>query len=235
MPIIQTKNYKELSKQAANLIIEEIRKKPNLTMCFATGKTPLLTYNLLTKAYKNKQISFSKIKAFNLDEYYPINPANKQSYSYYMHKNLFNHINIKQSNINLLNGEATNPKQECKQYNSKLSKNPLDIQILGVGVNGHIGFNEPNSSINSKTRLVSLSSQTKKINKTNNTKALTIGIKNILSAKKILLLASGKSKANAIKQLIENKNITSKYPITYLKHHKNLILIIDKAAASALR
>jgi len=237
MQVIISKNYRELSKKARDIIINEIKKNPKSNIAFATGKTPKLVYKELIRANKKKLVDFSKIKAFNLDEYYPIKKSSKQSYNYYLFKNLFNHINIKTSNIYLLNGKAKAPKKECENYEKLLKKNPIDLMILGVGTNGHIAFNEPSSSYNSKTRLVNLNKETLKrnskyfkgINKVP-AKALTIGIKNILAAKKILLLASGKEKVVPIKHLIKGK-ISKEFPLTYLKKHKSLIVIIDKEAA----
>ncbi|MFH1710832.1 MAG: glucosamine-6-phosphate deaminase [Nanoarchaeota archaeon] len=229
MKIIMTKNYVELSEKAAEILISEIKKKPNIVVGFATGKTPLKLYSLLAKS----NLNFSKIKTFNLDELYPIKKSDKQSYDYYMHKNLFNKININPENINLLNGNFKNPGKECREYEGKIRKNPIDVQILGLGVNGHIAFNEHGAEKTSKTRLVELSKETIKINKTKNTKALTMGISTILKAKKIILLASGKSKAEAIKHLIEGKE-DENWPVSFLRGHKNLIVVIDKEAGSLL-
>ncbi len=232
MKLIKTKNYDELSKKAFQIVTNEISKKPNLVISFATGKSPRGLYQRLIKAYKRKEIDFSKIKAFNLDEYYPIKRENKKSYFYYLFKNLFNKMNIKKEDINLLNGETKNVKEECKNYENKIKKNPIDLQILGVGINGHIGFNEPGSSLNSKTRLVNLASETirgKRVPK----KALTMGVSTILKAKKIILLASGEKKAGAIRDLIKGK-MDKKCPITFLKNHKNLFVIIDEKAGYLL-
>jgi len=228
MKLIKVKNYKELSKKAAEIIIKEIKKKPNLVIGFATGSTPLGLYKELIDRYIKKKIDFSKIKAFNLDEYYPIKQKDKKSFYYYIFKNLFSKVNIKRENINLLNGEAKNPGGECWDYENKIKKNPIDLQILGVGVNGHIAFNEPGSKIDSVTRVVELTPETKKINKINK-KALTIGVSTIMKAKKIILLASGKNKAKAISYLLKGK-IDKNFPVSYLKNHKNLIVIADKQA-----
>lgn len=219
MKLIKTKNYNEMSEKASDIVVKEILKKPNIAIAFATGKTPIGLYKNLVKAYKQDKIDFSKIKAFNLDEYYPISKKNKESFHYYLHKNLFDKVNIPKKNLNFLNGESKNWKKECDNYESKIIKNKVDLMILGVGVNGHIAFNEPNSEINSKTRLVELKHRAVR------KKALTIGISTILSAKKILLLASGKKKAKAIKCLIKCKPDKS-CPVTFLKKHKNLIVII---------
>lgn len=224
MKLIKVKNYKEMSEKAADIIIKDINKKLRMTIAFATGKTPLKLYKLLIKAYKKRKVDFSKIKAFNLDEYYPIRNSDKKSFYYYMHKKLLDKINIKKENINLLNGEVKNTKKECRDYEKKIKN--ADLIILGVGINGHIAFNEPGSLRNSKTRLVELKHKTVK------KEALTIGISTILSSKKILLLASGKKKKKAISHLFkENKN----WPVSFLKKHKNLVVIVDKKAIKIKR
>lgn len=232
MKIIRAKNYNELSEKAAKIIIKKIRKKPTLTLGLASGKSTKELYKILTK----EKLDLSKIKTFNLDEYYPIKKTDKRSFNYFMFKNLFNKTNVDKSNINFLDPETKNVKKECENYEKKIKRNPIDIQILGVGTNGHIAFNEPGSSPNSKTRLVHLSKETIQSNykpfKSQNRmpkKALTVGIKTILSSKEIILLASGRKKAQAIESLLKG-NKTS--PVSFLKNHKNLTLIIDKKAGS---
>jgi len=225
MKIIEARNYKELSKIASEIIIDEILEKPNLVMGFATGETPKKTYKNLIKAYKKKKVDFSKIKTFNLDEFYPIKENDLKSYRKYMLVKLFNKINVDEKNIHLLNGSTKNPEKECLEYEKKINKKPIDLQILGVGENGHIGFNEPGSSRNSKTRLVNLTHR--------KGKALTIGISTIMKAKKIILLASGKKKAKAIQALIEGKQ-GNKFPVSFLKEHKNLIVVVDRKAGSLI-
>lgn len=227
MKIIKTKNRKELSKKAAELIINQIQEKPNSTISFATGKTPLGTYKQLVKANKKKQIDFSNIKTFNLDEFYPIKKTDKKSFYYQMHKNLFNKINIKPLNINLLNPETKNTKKECQNFENKIKKNPIDLQILGIGENGHIAFNEPGSLKTSKTRLVTLTHKAAK------SQALTMGISTILKSKKLLLLASGKKKTEAVRCMLKGK-INKNCPASYLRKHKNLIVIVDRNAGRLL-
>jgi glucosamine-6-phosphate deaminase len=235
MKLIKVKNYPELSRIAAELIISEISKKPGCVLGFATGQSPLGLYKNLVGAYNKRKVDFSKVKSFNLDEYYPIRKSDKNSFYYYMHKNLFEKINIKKENINFLNGEAKDPAKECSRYEKMLKKHDLDLQILGVGVNGHIGFDEPGSRVNSKTRLVSLTDKTRKYNSRHfknervPRQALTMGIRNILNSKKIILLASGNAKKESIKHLLEGK-VSGKWPVTYLKKHKGLVLIADKKA-----
>jgi len=230
MKLIKVRNYKKMSEKAAGIIISEIKKKPHIVLGLATGKTPLGLYRLLVKAYKKKKIDFSKIKAFALDEYYSIDKNNKNSFYYYLHKNLFDKINIKNRNINLLNEEAKNPAAECNNYERKIKKNKIDLQILGIGVNGHIAFNEPGSLKESKTRLVELTPETIKNNKIKNIeKGLTIGISTIMRSEKLLLLASGKKKAEAIKCLVKCKP-NKCCPASFLRKHKNLIVIVDREA-----
>lgn len=225
MKIIKVKDYKELSDNASKIIIHEILRKPNITIGFAAGKTPIGTYKNLAKEYKKRRVDFSKIKTFNLDEYYPLKKQDKESYHYFMFKNLFNKINVKKENINLLDGTSKNFKKVCRDYEDKIKKNPIDIQILGIGVNGHIGFNEPGTNFSSRTRLVQLTHV--------RGKALTMGISTIMKSKKIILLASGKEKAEAILGLIKGE-INKNLPASFLRKNKNVFVIIDAEAGSLL-
>lgn len=241
MRIIKVKDYEELSKKAAIIVLRDILVDPHVTIGFATGSTPLGLYNELIKAHKELNIDFSGISTFNLDEYYPMTKEDEQSYYHFMFENLFNHINVDESNLNFLDGAAQNYKVACTQYEKKIKEKCIDLQILGIGANGHIGFNEPGSQFNSVTRLVDLSEKTitdnarffSDINQVPQ-RALTVGISTIMSAKKILLLASGKNKAEAIKRLIEG-TIDENCPATVLQRHPNAILIVDQEAASLLQ
>ena len=240
MLIIVTDSYREMSKRAAELVCLEIKRKPELNLGLATGETPALMYDELVKLYKNKQVDFSNVHAFMLDEYYKIPKDNKNSYCSYLHNKIISKVNIKKSNFNYLDSEIENIKKFIKKYNRLIRKNPIDLQILGIGVNGHIGFNEPGSGKFSKTRLIKLTESTRKANsrffKSINEVpkyAITLGIKNILKSKKIILLANGKNKALAIKNLVKGKP-TKNWPASFLKKHKNLIVILDKEAASLL-
>ncbi len=238
MKIIKVKNYKEMSGKAAEIIISEIKKEPNLVLGCATGKTCVGLYKELVKAYKKKKVDFSKVRTFNLDEYYPLKKGDKRSMHSYMHKNFFDKINIKKENINLLNSEAKNSKKETLRYEKKLAKNKIDLQILGLGVDGHIGYNEPGSSFQSKTRLIELQEVTLKSKFKNkkppSTKALTMGIKNILNAKKIILLANGKHKRNAIKGLVK-EGFRKNCPASVLKKHDDFTIISDKKAMDKVK
>ncbi len=219
MKVIRAKNYKDLSKKSFEIVVKEISKKPNLSIAFATGKTPIGLYKNLVEAFEKGKVNFSKVKAYNLDEYYPIKKNNKESYNYYLHKKLFDKINIPKKNLNLLNGEAKNWKRECSNYERKIRKSKVDLMILGVGENGHVAYNEPGSEIDSKTRLVELK------HKALRKKALTIGISTILSAKKIILLSSGNKKEKAINCLLKSKQ-NKNCPVSFLKNHRNLTVII---------
>jgi len=243
MKIIITKNYKEMSKKAAEFIIDGVSRKPNLVLGFPSGETPMLMYKLLVKACKRKEVDFLKVRYFGIDEYYPIKKSSRNSSYYYMNNNFLNHVNIKKSNINMFDSETKNLEKYCAEYEKKIKKNPIDILVLGVGINGHIGFNEPSSRFNSKTRIVNLANETIKRNlrffKNKNIKdvpksAMTIGISTIMSSKQIILLASGKAKADAIKHLIDYP-VSNNYPVSFLKKHKNLIVILDKSTASLLK
>jgi glucosamine-6-phosphate deaminase len=225
MKFLIVKDYREMSKRAGEIILEEVKKKPNLVLGLASGKTTLGLYKELVKAYK-KGVDFSKIKVFNLDEYYPIKKSDKRSFYYYFFKNLLKKINIKRENINLLNGETKNPEKECKEFEKKIGEVGMDVQILGVGVNGHIAFNEPGSTRGTKTRLVRLSFETTKGKVPR--KALTQGVSTIMKSRKLLLLASGKSKEEAIEHLKDKEG--QEWPVSFIKKHKDLTVIADKKA-----
>ena len=232
MKIIKTKNFKDMSNFASELISKKILEKPGISLGLATGYTQLGLYKSLVSKYKKGEFNFSRVKTFNLDEYYPIKKSSKKSFHHYMHKNLFNHVNIKKTNINLLNGETKDPKKECERYENKIKKNPIQIQILGLGVNGHVGFNEPGSSFYSKTRLVDLDPITIE-DKKSPERALTMGVRTIFKAKKIILLASGKKKAKTVKRVIRGK-INETCPASFMRKHKDFTVIVDKAASSLL-
>ncbi len=198
-------------------------------------------YKEIINIYKNQKMDFSKVRTFNLDEYYGLNRENPQSYYYYMINNLFNHVNIDKNNINIPNGMADKIEIECKEYERKIDKaGGIDLQILGIGVNGHIGFNEPDTSFESETHLVNLDEKTIESNSRFfsskdqvPTKAISMGIRTIMHSKKIILLACGQNKADAIFKAIEGK-ITPNIPASILQLHKDVVVIVDRKAASKL-
>ncbi len=241
MKIIITKDYDEMSKKAADLIASKIKENKNLVLGLATGATPIKTYENLVKKYNNKEISFKNVVTFNLDEYVGLKEDHHQSYRYFMNKNLFNHLNIDKKNTFIPLGIG-NIKENALLFEKQIKKfGPIDLQILGIGINAHIGFNEPGSKENTRVQEVKLSQSTIDINKkkffNKNEQvpktAISMGIENILESKSIILLASGKDKAKAIKNSIKG-NIGVNTPGSFLQKHKDLTIIIDKDAASLL-
>jgi len=241
MKVIITVNYEEMSKKAAEIVKKQIKEKPNTVLGLATGSTPLGMYKHLIEMYKRGEIDFSNVITFNLDEYIGLSPDHPQSYHYFMFHNFFNHINIKKENVHIPNGIAEDLEEECRKYEEEIEKaGGIDLQILGIGVNGHIGFNEPEESIETKTHVVTLTEDTINANKRFfksaeevPRKAITMGLGSIMKAKKIVLLASGKNKAEAIKETIKGQ-LTTKVPATVLALHPDVIIIIDKEAASLI-
>ncbi|RKD21582.1 glucosamine-6-phosphate deaminase [Caminicella sporogenes DSM 14501] len=241
MKILIVKDYDEMSKKAANMVASQIILKPESVIGLATGDTPKGMYRQLVKLYKDGYVDFKNVKTFNLDEYYGLEKDNPQSYNYYMMENLFKHVNIKRENINIPNGMAEDLEIECEEYEKKIEElGGIDLQVLGIGRNGHIGFNEPDLKFEAKTHLVRLDEDTIKANSRffNSieevpTMAISMGIKTIMNARKIILLASGKEKAEAIYKTVNGK-ITPKVPASVLQLHPDVTLIIDKEAASLL-
>lgn len=237
MKVIVCKNYDEISRQAAELVAEQIKEKPDSVLGLATGSTPIGMYKKLIDMYKSGEISFSRIISFNLDEYYPISPDNPQSYRYFMNENLFSKIDIDPNKTNVPSGTAENPQEECEEYEKKIDNTGgIDLQILGIGENGHIGFNEPGHNLNAATHLAELSESTIKANSRffDNiddvpTHALTMGISSIMKSKKIIILANGKQKRDAVSALLSGK-ISTAYPATMLNMHGDVTLICDAEA-----
>lgn len=237
MRFIVCENYDEMSYQAARIVESQMVLKPDSILGLATGSTPIGLYKNLIELYKKGELDFSKITSFNLDEYYPISGDNDQSYKYFMNEQLFNHINIDKSKTHIPNGEAENPEEECANYDALIAEHGgVDLQILGIGNNGHIGFNEPDENLICGTHITGLTESTIQANsrffdkiEDVPTKALTMGIASILKSKKILLLASGKGKHPVISQLL-NDNITTNNPATMLKLHPDVVIICDKEA-----
>ena len=241
MNIYIANDYDEMSKKGAEVIAGIVKEKETPILGLATGGTPIGMYKELIRMNKEGDVDFSKTNTFNLDEYYPINKESPQSYYYFMKENLFNHINIDEENTNIPDGMASDIDKESKEYDEKLRKiGGVDIQVLGIGSNGHIGFNEPSDVFEPETHKVALDKQTiednarffSSINEVP-TEAITMGIGSIMTAKKILLLASGKNKATVIKEMILGK-VTPRIPASILQFHPDVIVILDKDAASEL-
>jgi len=239
MKVTIVRDYHELSSKAAQLITEQIINKKNSVLGLATGSTPNGMYKELIRLNQERKADFPEVVTFNLDEYYGLSPEHPQSYHFFMWDSFFKHINIKPENVHLLNGVTKNIDKECKQYEDLIQKSGgIDLQILGIGTNGHIGFNEPDISLNGRTHLVNLTAKTIRANSRffNNTQevpkqAITMGIGTIMRAKKIILLANGKRKARVIERTI-NGPITTKVPATVLQLHNDVTVIVDQEAAS---
>lgn len=237
MKIIITENYDKMSKIANKIIEQIISKKPKSTIGFATGTTPLRLYDLMAKS----SVDYSKITTFNLDEYIGLSKENEQSYFYFMKSNLFDKIGIKTEQINFANGDIKDYKKECERYSNLLNNHQRDVQILGIGSNGHIAFNEPKTPFNSITHIVKLTKNTIKDNsrlfdnKNDVPKyAITMGLKEIMQSKKIILLANGENKAKAVFDMSYGP-ISIKVPASILQLHPDCTVIIDKNAGSLIK
>ncbi len=232
-------NAEQIGAAVANMIADHVNEKPNSVLGFATGASPLTTYNHLVKAYNNGKVSFKDITTFNLDEYCDLPQSDKNSYYTFMHENLFNHIDVKEENINFLNGNAEDSDEECQHYDDLITEKKIDIQLLGVGRNGHIGFNEPSNKFTKGTFKVRLTQSTIDANSvyfdedTMPHFALTMGTVSIMKSKTIVLIATGRSKQDAIYGMV-NGDITPACPASVLQLHPDVHVFLDKAAAGRL-
>ncbi len=242
MLVIIKKDYEKLSKEAAKLVADRLKKKPNLVLGLATGSTPLGLYKELSRMHKYEGLDFSKVTTFNLDEYVGIPPSHDQSYHYFMQQNFFKNVNLDPRYIHVPQGMSKDVEQFCNWYEDRIkSFGGIDLQVLGIGSNGHIAFNEPGSSLGSRTRIKTLTSATRKDNKRFFKSseevpkyAITMGVGTIMDAKELLLVASGKGKADAIHQAVEGP-ITAMCPASIIQMHKEAFVIVDKDAASKLK
>ncbi len=230
-------NYEEMSRAATLVFAQQISKRPDTVLGLATGSTPLGLYNGLVSLFESGELDFSRVSSYNLDEYYPIPRADPQSYYHFMHTNLFNRINIKPENIHLPDGEAKDPIAACAEYEKALRAAGIDIQLLGVGDNGHIGFNEPDSELCLDTHKTSLTDST--INANSRffaspddvpKSALTMGMGSIMSAKSIVVLVSGARKTPVLRKMFSGK-IDPMCPASLLQLHPDVLVLADKVAA----
>jgi glucosamine-6-phosphate deaminase len=237
MKIIRTADYQEMSVEAGKILVEKIRSNPQLTLGLATGSTPGGVYEYLIHDHHENHTSYKQAKTVNLDEYIGLSRDDSNSYHYFMRKNLFDEIDLPLEQTNIPNGTATDLQAECARYEKLIEElGGVDIQILGIGKNGHIGFNEPGTPFESQTHVVALAESTRDANsrffssiEEVPTHALTMGIASILKSKEILLLASGTEKAEALAKLL-NGDIDESFPASALKHHKNITIIADNDA-----
>lgn len=240
MRFIIANDYQELSRVGAQFIVNQLKDKPNSVLGLATGSTPLGMYKCLIEEYRNG-LDFSGVVSFNLDEYCGLSPEHPQSYRYFMDNNLFNHINIKKENIHIPAGNCRNIESECQKYDEAILKaGGVDLQILGIGRNGHIGFNEPDDILQVKTHVTKLTQDTIAANsrffdsiEEVPTTAITMGLGTIMKARKIILLASGSDKAMVLSKLAK-PYVDTDVPASVLHLHNDVTVIADKEAASLI-
>ncbi|MDD4296430.1 MAG: glucosamine-6-phosphate deaminase [Ruminiclostridium sp.] len=254
MKIVVKENYSEMSKYAADIIAKLVRNKPNCVIGFATGGTPIGTYKELIRMHKEESLDFSGVKSFNLDEYLGVGIdlsklySLDQSYARFMHEELFSHINIKKENIHIPDGLSKNPEEFCKSYEEEIKRaGGIDLQILGIGGDGHWAFNEPGSSFSSRTRIEALAKQTLDDNYEAFYKnagvsreqmphyAITMGIGTILEAKSAIMLANGSKKAAIVAQALEGPVTTDVTASAIQLFKGDVTVILDKGAAEGLK
>jgi glucosamine-6-phosphate deaminase len=241
MKVIVCDDYEAVSQKAAEIFADRIKAKPDIVLGLATGGTPERLYALLAEKNKASELDFSGVKTFNLDEYAGVEASHDQSYRYFMNDKLFNSINIQMENTNVLNGVADDLAAECASYEDRIkAAGGVDLQLLGIGSNGHIAFNEPGSAKDSRTRVVDLKESTIEDNARFFAsadevprQALSMGMASIMDAKEIVLIANKESKADAIAKSLEGP-VTEEVPASILQEHPNVTIIIDKDAASKL-
>ncbi len=241
MIIYRAKDYKDLSRKAANILRAQIIMKPDCILGLATGSSPVGTYEKLVEWYQEGDLDFSKVSSINLDEYKGLKPDNDQSYRYFMDTHLFNHINIDKTRTFVPNGLETDSEKACKNYDEIIEKlGGVDLQLLGLGHNGHIGFNEPSDVFPCGTHCVDLAPSTIEANKRFFTsesevprQAYTMGIRSIMLAKKIIVVVSGKDKAEILKKVICGP-ITPNVPASVLQLHADVTIVADEAALSQI-
>ena len=241
MEVVIFETYEEMSKCAARMIADRIKAKPNLVLGLATGSTPVGTYRELIRLHKEEGVDFSQVVTFNLDEYLGLSGDHDQSYRYFMDTNLFNHINVDKANTHVPDGTAEDPEEFCRQYEEAIrAAGGIDFQVLGIGGNGHIAFNEPGSPPDSRTRVVDLDEETIEANSRFFAssdevprQALSMGMATILEAKEIALLANKANKADAIAKSVEGP-VTEQVPASLLREHPKTTFLVEKEAAAKL-
>ncbi|MBQ2894511.1 MAG: glucosamine-6-phosphate deaminase [Clostridia bacterium] len=240
MKVIVVENYQQIGQLGAQIIADVIKNNPNAVLGLATGTSPIGIYQNLVEMCQKGEISFANVKTVNLDEYVGLDGTHPQSYRYFMNDNLFNHVDIDKANTFVPNGVAENLQEECARYTTLVNNLVQDIQLLGIGSNGHIAFNEPGTPFESTTHMVNLTENTIKDNSRLfddisqvPTKALTMGIANIMNAKRILIVANGKNKAQAVYDMVKGQ-VNTTCPASVLQNHPDVTVVVDKDAASLL-
>ncbi len=239
MRIYVLDDYEEMSMKAASIVASQIILKPDSVIGLATGSTPLGMYRELVKMHKKGILDFSQVITFNLDEYVGIPPEHPQSYHYYMYNNFFNHLNMKKENINIPPGDEKSVHKVCEDYEQRLcSVGRIDLQVTGIGTNGHVGFNEPDQELNVNTHLIDLKEETIEANSRFFSspeevprQAISMGMGSIMKAKKIIMLANGPNKAKPIEGVVKGK-ISTQLPASLVQLHPDVTLILDGEAAN---
>lgn len=239
MEIIIMENAAEIGEAAGKLFVEAIQQKPDIVLGLATGASPVPTYQYISAACQKGEVSLRDVRTYNLDEYVGLPRNDKNSYYTFMHEQLFNHTDIQEQNVHFLDGNATDVEAECRSYDDQLDKAHIDIQLLGIGRNGHIGFNEPSICFTKGAFKVKLTESTIDANSKYFDEnpmphyALTMGIGSIMKAKKIVMIATGSAKADAMAAMIKGE-VTPVCPASILQFHPNVVVYLDKAAAKLL-
>ncbi len=240
MQIIVVENYDEMSRRGAELLAVVVRENPTATLGLATGTTPIGAYRELIRRYEAGEISFRRVHTVNLDEYVGLDGSDPHSYRYFMQDQLFSHIDIDVANTQVPSGVAGDLAAECRRYTQMLADCPQDIQLLGLGSDGHIGFNEPGAPFAGHTHVTDLAESTIRDNarlfdriEDVPTRAITMGIADVMQAKKILLMANGKNKAEAVRAMVRGE-VTEACPASILQRHPDATVILDKEAAALL-
>lgn len=242
MTIHVLEDYEKVSIKAAQLLAAQVTLNPRSVLGLATGSTPLRMYELLIEMYNHELIDFSEVTSFNLDEYYNLDKENEESYAYYMDKNFFDHININKENVNIPNGVVKDIEAYCEDYDAKIfNAGKIDFQVLGIGANGHIGFNEPDVHFEAGTHLVKLDEKTIKDNARFFDKiedvpkeAISMGIRNIMQSKIVILMATGENKIGAVEKMIFGE-VTPILPASILQVHNNVTILVDKVIGDKIK
>ena len=236
MKLDKVSTYEEMSNEASEILFDVIKENDKPVIGLATGSTPEGTYKALIEKLNSSDVNQNDITTFNLDEYVGLDKDHEQSYSYYMHENFFNHVSIPEENIHLLNGKAEDAETEVTAYEAAIDQAGLDVQLLGIGRNGHIAFNEPGTSFDSVTHIVDLTPETIEDNsrffddlKDVPNKAFTMGLSSIMKAEKIVILISGENKKEALAELLSGE-VSENNPASVLNNHKDVTIIADTAA-----
>ncbi len=240
MKVTVLKTAEEIGVAVAKIFTDEVKANPDCILGLATGASPIPTYDNIIKTHKEEGISFKGVKTYNLDEYCDLPKADKNSYYTFMHEQLFNGLDILEENVHFLDGNATDTDAECRRYDNEINEaGGIDIQLLGIGNNAHIGFNEPADSFTDGSFKVKLTDSTIEANKIYFDEnpmphyALTMGVNQIMSAKKIVLIATGPKKAEAVRNMIKGE-VTPQVPASILQNHNDVEIFLDEAAASLL-